>query len=228
MIAIILAAGLSSRLGAAFGFRPKILLTVNGETLLDRHLRILNDHGFEEIILVTGFNHEYIENHLKKINSKNIELVFNPFFRDFGSLYSLSQSANFWQEDNLVIDGDLCYDPMAIKILSESSQNAIIVTPHSGSGDESMPIFKNGVLSNFQKDSRLSLPEYIGISKFSGFLLKDMIKIRPNSKVPYEEALAEAVRDKGHHLSFVYVPGLKWKDVDTESDLKIMKKIFEY
>ena len=50
VVGIVLAAGEGRRLGC----RPKGLITVNGETLLSRNVRVLFEAGVDEVIVVTG------------------------------------------------------------------------------------------------------------------------------------------------------------------------------
>jgi len=70
--AIILAAGESKRMG-----RPKMLLKW-GKTILIRHvISIYQDAGVEDILLVTGANHEAI---IDNINDLGIRTIHNTFF----------------------------------------------------------------------------------------------------------------------------------------------------
>ena len=57
VVGIVLAAGEGRRLGC----RPKGLITVNGETLLSRNVRVLFEAGVNEVIVVTGHYREQLE-----------------------------------------------------------------------------------------------------------------------------------------------------------------------
>jgi molybdenum cofactor cytidylyltransferase len=57
VVGIVLAAGEGRRLGC----RPKGLITVNGETLLARNVRVLFEAGVNEVIVVTGHYREQLE-----------------------------------------------------------------------------------------------------------------------------------------------------------------------
>ena len=57
VVGIVLAAGEGRRLGC----RPKGLITVNGETLLSRNVRVLFEAGVDEVIVVTGHYSEQLE-----------------------------------------------------------------------------------------------------------------------------------------------------------------------
>lgn len=56
--AIIMAAGLSSRFAPLSYERPKALITVKGEVLIERQIRQLKEAGIDEIVLVVGYRKE--------------------------------------------------------------------------------------------------------------------------------------------------------------------------
>ena len=77
MRAIILAAGVGLRLQqppeAQF---PKCLLRFDGTTLLERHLRVLEAAGVDEIVLALGFQAGKVEEELKRLG-RRAEIVVN-------------------------------------------------------------------------------------------------------------------------------------------------------
>ena len=60
MKAIILSAGQGSRLGHLVDDRPKCLIEFSGRTLLDRQLDTLEANGVHEVVVVTGFHDELV------------------------------------------------------------------------------------------------------------------------------------------------------------------------
>ncbi|MEN6327311.1 MAG: nucleotidyltransferase family protein [Syntrophomonas sp.] len=70
--AVILAAGYASRMG-----RLKALLPLEGETLLQRAVRIFKIAGVTDIVVVTGYEHEKIQ---ASLADSIVRIVFNPFF----------------------------------------------------------------------------------------------------------------------------------------------------
>lgn len=73
--AVIMAAGTSSRFAPLSYERPKALIEVRGEILIEREIKQLKDAGIDEIILVTGYMKEQF-GYLK--DKFGIELVNNP------------------------------------------------------------------------------------------------------------------------------------------------------
>ena len=72
--AIILAAGTSSRFAPLSYEKPKALIEVRGEKLIERQIRQLKEAGVKDIIIVTGYMAEQFE-YLK--DKYNVILVYN-------------------------------------------------------------------------------------------------------------------------------------------------------
>lgn len=85
--AIILAAGYGMRMVPINTEIPKGLLEVNGEPLIERTIKQLNEVGIYNIKIVVGFMKEQYE---YLIDKYNVELVVNPEYKDKNNLYSLS------------------------------------------------------------------------------------------------------------------------------------------
>lgn len=75
--AVIMAAGTSSRFAPLSYERPKGLITVKGEVLIERQIRQLREAGIEGIYVVTGYKAEefaYLEDKF------NVKLINNPYY----------------------------------------------------------------------------------------------------------------------------------------------------
>lgn len=75
--AVIMAAGFSSRFVPLSWEKPKGLLDVKGEVLIERQIRQLKEAGIEEIIVVTGYKAELFQYLEEKYG---VILVHNPYF----------------------------------------------------------------------------------------------------------------------------------------------------
>ena len=110
MKAIILSAGQGSRLGHLVDNRPKCLIEFSGRTLLDRQLDTLEANGVHEVVVVTGFHDELVNQAItKRSGGPNVRTIFNPFYKvadNTGSLYmareELSGDCLVWNGDTLV------------------------------------------------------------------------------------------------------------------------------
>lgn len=87
--AIIMAAGTASRFAPISYEKPKALITVRGEVLIERQIRQLKEAGIHEIIVVTGYKAEQFEYLRKKLG---VTLVHNPEYltkNNHSSIYAV-------------------------------------------------------------------------------------------------------------------------------------------
>lgn len=75
--AIIMAAGTSSRFAPLSYERPKGLITVKGEVLIERQIRQLREAGIQQIVVVVGYKKECFEYLKEKFD---VILVENPWY----------------------------------------------------------------------------------------------------------------------------------------------------
>ena len=75
--AIILAAGTASRFAPLSYEKPKALIEVRKEILIERQIRQLREAGIKDIIIVTGYKAEQFE-YLK--DKYNVILIHNPYY----------------------------------------------------------------------------------------------------------------------------------------------------
>lgn len=84
--AIILAAGFGMRMVPINTEKPKALLEVNGEILIERTIRHLHEAGITEIYVVVGFMKECFE---YLIDDYGVELIVNSSYARKNNLYSM-------------------------------------------------------------------------------------------------------------------------------------------
>ena len=103
MNAIILAAGSGIRLGQHTQDIPKVLLDINGKSILDRQISSLREQGVDKIFIVTGYKKE---RHIRK----DVEYFFNPKYSETDQLGSLMIAREKIFGDVLIIFGDIIFD----------------------------------------------------------------------------------------------------------------------
>lgn len=80
MKAIILAAGIASRLRPLTNDRPKCLLKIGNRSLLERTIDALLENNIREIVIVTGYLHEMLESFVQtRYPSLSIKFIRNDF-----------------------------------------------------------------------------------------------------------------------------------------------------
>lgn len=102
MRAIILAAGLGTRLRPMTDNTPKALIKVKDKPLVEYQIEYLKEKGIDEIIVVVGYLHEQF-NYLKE--KYGVKLVFNEKYAEYNNFYSLYLVKNYLA-DSYVIDAD--------------------------------------------------------------------------------------------------------------------------
>lgn len=86
--AIILAAGMGSRMAPLTYNCPKGLIEVRGESLIERQICQLLEKGIRDIIIVTGYQKEAFDV-LKKKYEGNVTLLHNPYYEKKNNISSM-------------------------------------------------------------------------------------------------------------------------------------------
>ncbi|SDM69613.1 sugar phosphate nucleotidyltransferase [Bacillus sp. OK048] len=103
MKAIILAAGMGTRLRPLTNDTPKSLVKVAGEPMIERQIRFLKEKGIHEIIVVTGYLHEKFE-YLKE--RFGVTLIHNDKYNLFNNIYTMYLVRDYLQ-DAFVTEADV-------------------------------------------------------------------------------------------------------------------------
>jgi choline kinase len=209
VIAVLLVAGVGRRLGSD---RPKVLLEIGGRTLLDRHLENLARANVP-VLAVTGFRSEAIG--VKK-------KVLNPEYRR-GSLLSLKAALDAIDEDAVLMDGDVLYDPA---ILSDviALRRGFAIDPRTDPGDEEMMIGVKG--GKVRAIRRGKLPGFDLVGEGVGFFKVDRASLpalradvaASDPDGDYEKALDRFVAREG--ADYVLVGGRPWTEIDFPEDVE--------
>lgn len=104
MKAIILAAGMGTRLSPMTLLKPKPLLKIKGKTILENTIKFLKTGGVEDIIVVTGYKHELFDKYRKKLGFQKV--VSKDFYKT-NSGNSLKLVMDYMDTDTLIMNGDL-------------------------------------------------------------------------------------------------------------------------
>src|SRR5215218_3891200 len=106
MKGIILAAGRGARLNGGSNDMPKCLVSLGGETLLSRNIRLLRNAGIGEIVVVVGCAAETVRR-----TCQGVEFVENARFAQTNSLYSLWLARPLLTDGFLVMNCDVLVHP---------------------------------------------------------------------------------------------------------------------
>jgi len=139
--AIILAAGPGGRLLPDTADRPKALLSVGKETILEFQVHALQAFGFRQIALVTGHGAERVRQAL----GDSVLYFHNELYRQTNSLYSLWVAAEFGLPGCLIFNSDVLFHPALLeRLLENESEEALLVDFRDGLGEEEMKVVARG------------------------------------------------------------------------------------
>jgi 2-aminoethylphosphonate-pyruvate transaminase len=221
-VAVILAAGLGLRLRPFLVDQPKGLLVVGGMTLVARSLAALRAHGVQRVLLVAGYRAE--DYHRLAREEPAVTVVENRDFARTGSMASLDVALDHVDEDFLLLESDLFYDPSGLAaVLAHPDRDVVLASAPTGAGDEVWVEAPGGRVTGLSKDRgrlRSADGEFVGIVRVSRELGRGMREwfrgdraARGRATAAYDtDALAAAV-DR-HRVSLCVVPDLLWGEVD--------------
>jgi 2-aminoethylphosphonate-pyruvate transaminase len=226
--AIILAAGTGSRLHPYNSGLPKGLLYVHGDTLVGRSLGLLSRFGMERIILVTGYQADRYRSMAAAWS--NVELVHSPEYTTTGSMASLDVALELVEDDVLVLESDLFYEPRALDLLTSiNAEDVVLVSGPTAAGDEVWVQAPHGRVQAMSKErSGLSsiVGEFVGICRFSRALCRRMRRAfqqfraaHGHARMSYEtDALVQVAAE--HPVNVHLEPTLLWGEIDDINHLR--------
>ena len=226
--AVILAAGMGTRLKELGREAPKGFLRLGTKTIIEESLDKLKAAGINRVILVTGHLYEMYDALAKK-SGGFAETVRNDVYANSGSGYSLYTARKVLKpgEGFLLLESDLIYEARALRIaLEDPTSDAILLSGRTDSGDEVYVETKGGRLVAMAKDRTKLGPgiegELVGISKISGELYGEFCRaaerlFEKSLKVEYETGLTETA--KTYPIPCRLIPDLAWAEIDDENHL---------
>ena len=169
--AVILAAGMGTRLSDEMAGKPKGFIVFDRYPIIEESVRKLLKEGVEKIWIVTGYQRHNFENLTEKYPG-NVQTVWNPEFENSGTMYSLYCVREYVKGSFLLLESDIIYEQKALsEIINVPSEECILLSGFTQSGDEVFVETKDNRLISMSKDkSQLGdkpSGELVGIVKFS-------------------------------------------------------------
>src|SRR3989338_1144410 len=106
--AVILAAGFEEQLLPLTEDRPKAMLDIKGQTILERQVALLRSVGIAEVAVVLGYRAE-------AINLPDITYYENPKYKTHGIAASLFAAEAALQGHVVILYGDILFDRMILE-----------------------------------------------------------------------------------------------------------------
>ena len=239
MKAIILAAGIGSRIKPFTDNCPKCLLKVGDDTILKMMISHIQDCGINEIVFVVGYLKEQIKNYVKlKFPDLNAIFVTNHKYAETNTGYSLMLVKDFIQDSGFIkFDADVVFDKKILKKLIECEhENCLCIDKNINIDTEEIKVIfdnQNKLLkANKTVTQKDAVGESIGIEKISKetakLLFKElelMMQDKKNNQEYYEGAY-ERLIEKNVPFYALDITGLKWVEIDTREDFDLGIEIF--
>jgi choline kinase len=228
--AVIVAAGLSSRLYPLTLSKPKCILEIGRETIMGRSVRILHENGIKDILVIVGYKKEMIQQML----GANADYRFNPFFSTTNNMASLWFAKEWVQEVPFIyMHGDVVFAPELLGLmLKENREDAALLVEYGPVDKEAMKVRLNkGHFIESSKDisPREAIGEWVGIATFN----------QPHKLFNHIEALLEQgqlqaydtqaftqMAHEGASFKIIATGGYPWVEIDTEPDLERARSLF--
>lgn len=232
MKTVILAAGIASRLRPLTDHKPKCLLEVGNRSLLERTVNGLIRNGINDIVVVTGYLHEMLEEFLtSRYPELNLKFIYNKDFASTNNIYSLwLAEKEVIDDDILLLDSDILFDPEIIAMLLNSSYPSCLALNRHELGDEEIKVIvdtKNRI-KEISKTCSVedAIGESIGIEKMSNDFVRAlfaeldvMINKKKQVNIFYEAAF-ENIIQQGADIYAVDTTSYFSMELDTVEDFE--------
>jgi len=243
MQAVILAAGMGSRLGRYTKNNTKCMLPINGRTLIERALDALNDVGIFKCIIVAGYERDNLINFVGS-RYKDIEItwVINEIYNKTNNIYSLYLAKDYLlSDDTILLESDLIFEGRMIRELLENPEPTLaVLAPFESWMDGTVAqISEDNVITSlipkkfFNYNEKESYYKTVNIYKFSRSFLQNCYvpfleaysKAMGNNEY-YEEVLRVITTLEKNELKAMVLSDHKWYEIDDAQDMDIAGTIF--
>jgi choline kinase len=229
-VAVILVAGIGSRLRPITDDRPKALVDLGGETILGRAVRLLAEYGVRKVVLATGYREDAVKTAMQGAPLA-VEYCKNPDFDRTQNSVSLALCREGVGSDAFFkLDGDVVFQRQVLERLDASAAELSVAVDAGRTLDaEAMKVTVEGPrISAFGKGIALaaSAGESIGIERISSAFtnkLFDAIEraiAAGRSDLYYEDIYSQLIARGQLEAEAVPVRDLPWTEVDDFSDLE--------
>ena len=243
MQALILAAGMGSRLKDLTADNTKCMVKVNGVTMIERMLNQLENKAFSKIIIVTGYEGQKLIDFIETLGiSTPIEFIDNPIYDQTNNIYSLWLAKDkLLEEDTVLLESDLIFEDSVLDALLDDSRPTLALVDKYES-------WMDGTVVKLDEDDNISA--FVPGKKF---VYRDIdsyyktVNIYKFSKefsnthyVPFLDAYTQALGRNEYYEQVLRVitllddpaikakrlDGQKWYEIDDVQDLDIASSIF--
>ena len=243
MQGLILAAGMGKRLKELTNNNTKCMVKVNGVTMIERTLRILDKKHLSKIIIVVGYKGDNLIQYIKTLNiATPICYINNPIYNKTNNIYSLFLAKEeLAYDDTLLVESDLIFeDGVFEKVLSNPFPNLAVVAKYESWMDGTMVVLdgENNIVTFVPK----SAFSYNDVERYykTANIYKFSRDFSVTKYIPFLEAYSKAMGTNEYYESVLRVlsmldktglkglpiDNMKWYEIDDVQDLDIAETLF--
>lgn len=234
MKAVILAAGMGSRLAPLTDDRPKVLVEVLGRSMLLRQLDWLAAAGIpsRDVVIVGGYRIDALRDALARAGKADCTVVANEHYADWNNFWSLYVAEPAVRgHDLLQLDGDVVLDGTLLpRLLAAPGDALLAVDCRDHLDDETMKVQVRAGTGEVVGLSKLLPPascagEYIGISRLSAAVaaqvFAELVRLRDDGLTGeyYERAYLRLMERGDARFGIVDVHDCTVLEIDDLADL---------
>ncbi|MFV1989347.1 MAG: NTP transferase domain-containing protein [Acidimicrobiales bacterium] len=228
--AVLLAAGIGSRLQAVSQGLPKCLTEVAGTPILGRLLSGLVEQGFKRLVVVVGYESDQVRDYLEAADTGlDIQCIYNPRYATANNIYSLWLVKEHVQEPFVLIESDLVVDSGLLGLMRVSNRIALARFRPEMNGT-TVSIYDSGLVESFSVGGfgKPHLPyKTVNMYSLSPQVWREAWR-RLDQRVSaglvddyYEIVFADMADDGLLPLRAVRFDHGRWSEIDTPDDLLV-------
>lgn len=236
MQAVILAAGIGSRLTPITYEKPKCMVRVGGKPILDHQIHAYAVAGIKDVIIIAGYKIEMIKKYCEKIKEVNIKIIENKDYKTTNNMYSLYLAKEeIAGSDFLLSNGDVICDKEIIKKAIDNEGKSLAFYDSGNFNEEEL---KLKIKDNLAYSIEAKGPKKddvngstIGIFTLnvnaSRYLFNDAKKVIKEKQLKnewFEFSLNNVFKET--KFIPVDIKGLSWVEIDDYEDLLLADKLF--
>ena len=232
MQAIIMAAGLGSRIHKITNEYPKSFLEVNEEKLISRAVRLLRERGIDEIVIVTGYRAKDFYDLL----GETVQYRHNPLYFCTNVLSSFAVGMDYLTDEFIYLHADTIFSPKILdELMAFESNDIVLPVDFKACVEEEMKVLtSNGRITRIDKGIDLASAEgeFIGVAKVSCRVLESLKSAVTSELVvgrrfdEYFEAAIQALIDRDIPVIPLDVGTHPWIEIDFPEDYEAACKMF--